>query len=128
MLTQPLKTLKSSVWCIRNHGFQLSSFAATCLEKCLQVPVIWDTSATKALKNTSQDSSKNQQKKHCNKHRILMKMVSFLGSFFDCFCIVFCLCSDPGPTSPPKRGPDPKKVKKRYQKAEKRRPKKRHLS
>ena len=60
VLTQPLKTLKSIVWFKRNHSFQLSSVAATWLEKCPQVALIWDTSATKALKNTSQDCSKNQ--------------------------------------------------------------------
>ena len=29
VLTQPLKTRKSSVWCKRNTSFQLSNFAAT---------------------------------------------------------------------------------------------------
>ena len=30
--TKTLKTMKSNVWCKRNHSFHISSFPATCLE------------------------------------------------------------------------------------------------
>ena len=114
VLTQPLKTRKSSVWCTRNTSFQLSSFAATYLEKCPQVAPILDISATKAQKNTSQDSSKNQRKKHHEKLRILMKNGVLFGLHFCVLFYLLALCSDLGFPSPPKRSPDPKKVTKRH--------------
>ena len=103
---QPLKSLKSSVWCTWNHCFQLSTFAATCQEKCPQVAPIWDTSATKTRKNIPQDSSKSQQKNTLqNKQNPYEKALLF------CLLVVnvFVFFST-GLTSPPKSGPGPKKV------------------
>ena len=50
--------------------------------KVFPSPPIWDTLATKAQKNTSQDSSKNQRNTHCRKLKILMEMGSFWDSLF----------------------------------------------
>ena len=83
---QPLKSLKSSVGCKRNHCFQFSTFAATCLEKSPQLAPIRDTSATKTRRNTSQYSSKNQQQKHITKNiEFLRKGCPFWSSFLTVF-------------------------------------------
>ena len=79
------------------------------IQKCPQVAPILYTSATKARKDTSQDSSKNQQQNADNEYRILMKMVSCLVSSFSCFLLFFSICSDPGLHSSQKPGPGPKK-------------------
>ena len=57
--TQPLETMKSSVWCIRNHRFRFSSFAAKCLEKWSQGSLIWDTLATEINKRPPRNTPKN---------------------------------------------------------------------
>ena len=112
VLTQPLKTVKSGVWFKRNPSFQLSSFAATWLEKCFQVPPFGTLWPPKRNKITSQDSSQNQRNKHCEKLGVLMKNGVLVGLPVWLFFYVVALCSDPGLPSPPKRSTDPKKVEK----------------
>ena len=55
--TRPLETMKSSVWFTRNHTFQLSSFAAKCLEKCSQWPLISGTLAIEITKRHPQNTA-----------------------------------------------------------------------
>ena len=55
--TRPLETMKSSGWCQRNHTFQLSSFAAKCLEKCSQWHIISGTLAIKITKRPPQNTA-----------------------------------------------------------------------
>ena len=55
--TRPLETMKSSVWCKRNHTFQLSNFAAKCVDKCSQWPLICGTLAIEITKRPPQNTA-----------------------------------------------------------------------
>ena len=87
--TQPLETMKSGVWCTRNHSFHHSNFPATCLEKWSQGSLIWDTLATQIGKRLSKQTSKKTLKTVCQKTQILYEkvIVSFGsgGPFFQVF-------------------------------------------
>ena len=114
VLTQPLKTLKSSVWCTRNTSFQLSSFAATWLEKCPQVTPIKNISATKAQQKHFPRLLQKPTKKTSRTTPNCYENCVLFGVNFWVFFYLLALCSDLGFPSPPKRSPDPKKVTKRH--------------
>ena len=69
--------MKRGVWCTQNHRFHLSSFAAKCLEKCVQGALIWDTLATNIGKRPSKETSKMIEKSTPKKHRILVNVEYF---------------------------------------------------
>ena len=88
-IQKTMKTMKTSVWSMRNHRFLLLGFVSKSAEKCARMALIlmiWDT---KPVKKTSKTVLKNTMKKRLQKYsKQMSKCVTFFcafGSRFRCF-------------------------------------------